>query len=58
MKKEKLNNIAMEAKRKYAREWRKNNPEKVRKYAEEYWLKKAKQTLEEKDHEQPENQDN
>lgn len=27
----------------YAREWRKKNPEKVKKYNENYWLKKAKE---------------
>lgn len=27
----------------YARKWRKKNPEKVKKYNENYWLKKAKE---------------
>lgn len=27
----------------YVREWRKKNPEKVKKYWERYWLKKAQE---------------
>lgn len=34
---------ALEAKRKYEREWRRNNPDKVRAMKERYWAKKAAQ---------------
>lgn len=30
-----------QAKAEYARNWRKNNPEKAKKIANRYWLKKA-----------------
>lgn len=32
---------AKEARRKYRREWQRNNPEKVREYQEKYWNKRA-----------------
>lgn len=36
-----LTEKAKEARRKYAREWRKNNPDKVKEHTERYWTKKA-----------------
>ena len=33
------------AKRKYQREWRKNNPDKVKEYNERYWEKKGREYL-------------
>jgi len=35
------------AKREYDRQWRKNNPEKVRAIQERYWLRKFKKMTEE-----------
>ena len=32
---------AKELRRKYLREWRAKNPDKMRKYAESYWARKA-----------------
>lgn len=37
-----MTEAAKEAKNKYKREWRKNNPEKVRTANERYWEKKAR----------------
>ena len=37
-----MTEAAKEAKNKYKREWRKNNPEKVRAANERYWEKKAR----------------
>ena len=34
-----------EAQRKYQREWRKNNPDKVKEYNERYWEKKGREYL-------------
>ena len=34
---------AREMRNAYYREWRKRNPEKVKQYQENYWLKKAKE---------------
>ena len=34
---------ATEAKKKYQREWRRRNKDKVQKYNEQYWEKKAKE---------------
>ncbi|MDL2287287.1 hypothetical protein LJB90_01825 [Eubacteriales bacterium OttesenSCG-928-G02] len=31
------------AQRAYKKEWRKNNPEKVKEHARKYWLKKAEE---------------
>ena len=43
---------AVEMRRAYLREWRKKNPEKVRKYCREYWERKAaKAAKEEHEHE-------
>ena len=36
-----LEDKATSLQRDYLREWRKRNPEKVRKYNREYWLRKA-----------------
>ncbi len=38
---EQLEELALEAMRKYYREWRRNNPDKVREYRKRYWRKKA-----------------
>lgn len=35
-----------EARRQYQREWRRNNPDKVRAYNERYWEKKGREFLE------------
>jgi hypothetical protein len=34
---------AVEARRAYKRKWAKSNPDKIRKYQETYWTKKAEQ---------------
>ena len=34
-----------EAKRKYQREWRKNNPDKVKEYNDRYWEMKGQEYL-------------
>lgn len=34
-----MTDTAKQAKNRYAREWRKNNPEKVKAYQERYWKK-------------------
>jgi len=39
-----LQSQASEMRRKYLREWRKKNPEKVRQYNREYWQRKAAKT--------------
>lgn len=36
-----LDEKAAEMRRKYLREWRKRNPEKVKEYSQEYWRRKA-----------------
>lgn len=38
-----LSSAAKEAKRKYAREWRRNNPDKIKEAQRRYWEKKAAQ---------------
>ena len=38
---EQLEELALEARRKYHREWRRNNPDKVREYRKRHWRKKA-----------------
>ena len=40
---EKEKELALEARREYYREWRKNNKEKIAEYNRNYWLKKAKE---------------
>ncbi len=44
---EQLEELALEARRKYYREWRRNNPDKVREYRKRYWRKKALEMLKE-----------
>lgn len=41
-----MNEAAREARRLYKKEWRKNNPDKVREYNKRYWEKKAAQSAE------------
>ena len=43
-----LNEIVAEMRREQARIWRKNNKDKVKEINKRYWLKKAKQVLEER----------
>lgn len=43
MKKNELSKEAKEARNKYHREWRKNNPDKVKKHKKTYWEKKARE---------------
>ena len=38
-----------ELRRKYLREWRKRNPEKVRQYNRDYWIRRAKKALQEQE---------
>ena len=42
----KLEAAAQEEKREYFRQWRKNNPDKVKKHNENYWRKRAEMRLE------------
>jgi len=42
----KLEAVAQEEKREYFRQWRKNNPDKVKKHNENYWRKRAEKRLE------------
>lgn len=44
----KLEAAAREEKREYFRQWRRNNPDKVRKHNENYWRKRAEKRLEAK----------
>ena len=37
---------AIEARKAYKKQWQQNNPEKVRRYQERYWEKKAAQAQE------------
>lgn len=41
-----MNEAAKAARRAYKREWNKRNPDKLRKYQEDYWNRKAKQAAE------------
>lgn len=43
MEKNKLSKEAKAAFNKYQREWRKNNPDKVKKHKKTYWEKKARE---------------
>lgn len=43
-----LSEEARKARNKYMREWKKKNPDKVRRYNERMWEKKAKQLEEQK----------
>lgn len=47
-KEKELNEIVAEMRREKARIWRKNNKDKVKEINKRYWLKKAKQVLEER----------
>lgn len=38
-----MDDRAKEARREYLREWRKKNPDKVKRTLERYWLKKAEE---------------
>ena len=40
--------VAVELRKEYHREWRKNNKDKVAEYNRNYWMKKAKELEEEK----------
>jgi hemerythrin-like domain-containing protein len=37
--------LAREARNEYHRQWRRNNPDKVKKNIENYWLRKAEKLL-------------
>jgi hypothetical protein len=37
----KTNELALEARRAYYREWRKRNKDRVRKYNQDYWTRRA-----------------
>jgi len=41
----KLEAVAQEEKREYFRQWRKNNPDRVKKHNENYWRKRAEKRL-------------
>ena len=43
-----LEELALEERRAYFREWRANNKDKVKKHKATYWEKRAKRRLEEK----------
>lgn len=42
-----IDKAVKEARRKYFRNWRKNNADRVKKYNEDYWLRKAEKLLSE-----------
>lgn len=46
---EKEKDLALELRREYYREWRKNNKEKIAEYNRNYWLNKAKEKKEGKE---------
>ena len=43
MHKVQLSDAALEARRKYLREWKRNNPDKVRAHHVNYWERKARE---------------
>ena len=47
-----LSQEVKEARNAYYREWRKKNPEKMKRYQENYWKKKAQEMREEEENEQ------
>lgn len=47
MNKKTLENAAKEERLRYFRQWRKNNPDKVKKHNRNYWEKKAMKNLQE-----------
>lgn len=44
---QKIQELARELKRQYQREWKRNNPEKVKDITRRYWERKAEKLLEE-----------
>ena len=42
-----IQELAREKQREYQREWRRNNPDKVKEYNQRYWRKKALEMLKE-----------
>lgn len=48
MDNKKLKAMMQQEKREYFRQWRKNNPDKIKKYNENYWRKRAENRLESK----------
>jgi hypothetical protein len=42
-----IQELAREKQREYLREWRRNNPDKVKEYNQRYWRKKALEMLKE-----------
>lgn len=44
-----LEQLAVEMQREYQRQWRKANPDKVRKNTNDYWMRKAAQKLKEQE---------
>ena len=44
-----IDELTLEARRRYYREWRKKNPDKVRANNKRYWAKKAKLLADEED---------
>lgn len=55
-KEKELEEAAAQARRDYVNQWRKNNPEKVKKYNADYWRRKAEKNR--KEAEANENTDN
>ena len=45
MEDKKLEAAVQEEKREYFRQWRRNNPDKVKKHNENYWRKRAEKRL-------------
>lgn len=43
-----MSDEAKQVRKDYIKKWRKNNPERVKKYNKNYWEKKAKELKEEK----------
>lgn len=46
-KEKELEEAAAQARRDYVNQWRKNNPEKVKKYNADYWRRKAEKNRKE-----------
>lgn len=44
-----IEDMAREAQRQYLRQWRKRNPEKVKKYNREYWIRRVQKEQAQKD---------
>jgi len=44
-----LEELAKEERLRYFREWRRNNPDKVKKHNENYWLNRAQKRLREEE---------